>query len=72
MNSESSSTAAPLDPNLLAILANPTHPDRPPLKQVGAYLVCTLTGDGFPIVNGIPHLLPENVIPAAELANLIK
>lgn len=60
----------PLDPDLLAILANPVHPDRPPLRQQGAYLICTLTGVGFPILNGIPHLLPENIISAEEMAKL--
>jgi hypothetical protein len=56
-----------LDPELVAMLGNPLEPDRPPLVQKGAYLVCTKTGVGFPIVNGIPHLLPEDVISADEL-----
>lgn len=62
--------AQPLDPQLLEILGNPNHPDRPPLRQEGGYLICTVTGDGYPILNGIPHLLPENVIPASEMDKL--
>ena len=60
-----------LDPFLLAILANPCHPDRPSLIQKGNFLVCTITGQGFPIVNGIPHLLPENVIEPDQLKTLL-
>jgi len=60
-----------IDPKLLAVLANPNHPDRPPLKQVGNYLVCTVTGAGFPIVEGIPHLLPENEISPEEMKKLL-
>jgi len=56
-----------LDPKLVAVLANPLEPDRPPLEQRGDYLVCTKTGVGFPIVDGIPRLLPENAIPASEM-----
>ena len=56
-----------IDETLLSILANPCHPDRPPLKLVGEYLVCTVTGQGFPIADGIPHLLPEDMIPAEEM-----
>jgi uncharacterized protein YbaR (Trm112 family) len=60
-----------MDPELLAVLANPIHPDRPPLRQQGSYLICTLTGVGFPIVDGIPHLLPESAIPAEEMTRLL-
>lgn len=60
-----------LDPELVAMLANPIEEDRPALVQRGAYLVCTKTGVGFPIIDGIPRLLPENVIPAAELEKLL-
>jgi uncharacterized protein YbaR (Trm112 family) len=56
-----------LDPELVAMLANPLEADRPPLVQKGEYLVCTKTGVGFPIVDGIPHLLPEDVISAEDL-----
>lgn len=60
-----------IDPNLVAILANPLEPDRPPLKLVGNYLVCTKTGVGFPIVDDIPHMLPESAIPADKMKELL-
>lgn len=60
-----------IDEGLLSILANPCHPDRPPLRLEGRYLVCTLTGQGFPIVDGVPHLLPENVIEPDEMRRLL-
>jgi uncharacterized protein YbaR (Trm112 family) len=56
-----------LDPDLVAMLGNPLEDDRPPLVQQGAFLVCIKTGVGFPIINGIPHLLPEDVISAEDL-----
>ncbi len=49
-----------IDPDLLAILACPICEDRPPLRQEGDVLVCTKAGHRFPIVEGIPHLLPED------------
>jgi len=60
-----------IDEALLKILANPCHPDRPPLKLVGSYLVCTLTGQGFPIIDGIPRLLPEDMIEPSEMEKLL-
>lgn len=56
---------------VLALLANPLEPDRPPLRLEGNYLVCTKTGVGFPIIDDIPRLLPENVIPAEEMKTLL-
>lgn len=56
---------------LFEILVNPLRANRPPLQRVGDYLVCTESGDGFPIVNGIPQLLPENVIPSEQLQALL-
>ncbi|RYG49472.1 Trm112 family protein [bacterium] len=58
-------------PDLLAKLANPLHPDRPPVVQKGDYVVCTKTGMGFPIVDGIPHMLPEDAIPAEKMKELL-
>lgn len=60
-----------IDPELLKILANPLEDDRPPLREEGDYLVCTKTGVGFPVVDGIPHLLPEDVIPAEKMRELL-
>ena len=51
----------------LSVLANPLEPDRPPLRRVGDLLVCSRTGVGFPIIDGIPHLLREDVISAEEV-----
>ena len=55
-----------IDPDLLAILACPICEDRPPLRQEGDTLVCTKAGHGFPVIAGIPHLLPEDVIQPEE------
>lgn len=60
-----------IDPELLKILGNPLEPDRPPLREEGNFLICTRTGVGFPVVDGIPHLLPEDAIPAARLKELM-
>jgi uncharacterized protein YbaR (Trm112 family) len=60
-----------IDPKLLEILGNPLEPDRPPLREERGYLVCTKTGVGFPIEDGIPQLLPENAIPAETLKRLL-
>jgi uncharacterized protein YbaR (Trm112 family) len=51
----------------LEVLANPLEPDRPRLRRVGDLLVCSKTGVGFPIIQGIPHLLPEDMISAEEV-----
>lgn len=53
-----------LDPKLLALLADPTDPTRTGLELRGDRLVNPATGTAFPIVDGIPQLLPENAIPA--------
>jgi uncharacterized protein YbaR (Trm112 family) len=57
---------------VLAKLANPLEPDRPPLRKVGDYLVCTKTGVGFPIRDGVPRLLPEDVISAEDMKEILK
>lgn len=56
-----------IDPRLLEILACPLTNERPPLRLQGDYLVCDACAKAFPIVNGIPHLLPENAIPLEKL-----
>ncbi len=61
-----------MDDQFLALLANPNDPDRSPLTKTGDYLVCAKTGTGFPIVDGIPQLLPENEIPADKMKELLK
>lgn len=55
-----------LDPDLLAILACPLCDERPPLEEIGEHLVCSKCGSRYPVVDGIPHLLPEDAIPPSE------
>ncbi len=50
-----------IDPELLKSLGCPLHPDRPPLREESGHLVCP-EGHRFPVVDGIPHLLPEDAI----------
>jgi uncharacterized protein YbaR (Trm112 family) len=56
-----------LDPDFVAMLGCPLNEDRPPLRQDGDYLICDVCAKAFPIVNGIPHLLPENAIELKEM-----
>ena len=49
-----------IDPGLLEILRSPLLPDGPPLVEEGDWLVCREGGHRFPVVDGIPHLLPED------------
>jgi uncharacterized protein YbaR (Trm112 family) len=60
-----------IDSEFLKILGCPLHPERPPFEQKGGYLVCSVSGHGFPIVDGIPHLLPEDVIEVEKLKELL-
>ena len=61
-----------IKPELLALLACPLCPERSPLTQVGDYLVCTKEGTGFPIVDGIPRLLPESAISPEEMKEKVR
>ena len=54
----------------LALLACPICEAHAPLKQLGGYLVCTADGTGFPIVGGIPQLLPESAIAPTRMKEL--
>jgi len=60
-----------LDPELLAVLACPLEAERPPLESQGRYLVCTSCGYGFEIIDGIPHLLPDDAISPDRLKELL-
>jgi uncharacterized protein YbaR (Trm112 family) len=60
-----------MDDQFLELLANPNDPERSPLVRKVDYLVCSKTGVGFPIVDGIPQLLPENEIPADKMKELL-
>lgn len=55
--------AAVIDPLLLAVVACPLERGRPPLRLDGDRLICDSCLHAFPIVDGIPHLLPESAIP---------
>lgn len=56
-----------MDPKLLEILACPLSETRPPLRQQGDYLICDECQKAFPIVGGIPHLLPEDAMDLSEV-----
>lgn len=51
-----------MDPGLLEILACPVCDERPALLLEDDRLRCSLCGRRYPIVDGIPHLLPESAI----------
>lgn len=52
--------------DLIELLACPVCEDRPGLKQVGEWLVCEVCDRHYPIVEGIPHLLPESGVVGGE------
>lgn len=60
-----------INPELLPILACPVCEERPPLRLDGEFLICTLHGHGYRIVDGIPHLLPENAISPENMKELL-
>jgi uncharacterized protein YbaR (Trm112 family) len=51
--------AKDIEPFLLELLACPRCEDRPPLRKEGLFVICDKCGARYPIVNGIPNLLPE-------------
>ena len=55
-----------IDPELLKILACPVCEERPPLREEGAFLICTLRGHAYQVIDGIPHLLPEEALSPEE------
>lgn len=57
-----------IDAALLEILRCPIHPDGPPFVVEGDRLVCSVGKHAFPVVDGIPHLLPEDAQPLEEVA----
>ncbi len=54
-----------VDPEMLALLRCPLHPDTGELREVGERLVCP-QGHAYPVVDGIPHLLPEDAQTVEE------
>jgi uncharacterized protein YbaR (Trm112 family) len=59
-----------VDPKLLELLACPRCDSRPPLRQAGEFLICTMCGYGYSVINGIPHLLVEEAIPPEKLKDV--
>ncbi|MBN8690512.1 MAG: Trm112 family protein [Armatimonadetes bacterium] len=57
-----------IEPELLRTVACPRCDHRPGLTQKDQYLVCPDCGAKYPIVDGIPQLLPED----AEFENQSK
>lgn len=51
-----------MDPDFVAILACPLEATRPPLELRDAKLVCNSCGATFPVIDGIPRLLPEDAV----------
>lgn len=58
-----------IDPEFLSFLACPICEERPPFRVEGKTLICTLAGHKFAVVDGVPHLLPEDVIDEREPVN---
>lgn len=56
-----------LDDLLLEVLACPRCPSRPPVRQAGDFLVCTECRCRYPVVDGIPQMLPESAMPPDEM-----
>ena len=56
-----------IDLELLALLACPNCDDRPPLRLEGDYLICDSCKSAYPIIDDIPHLLPEDARPLSEV-----
>ncbi len=59
-----------IDPSLLEVLGCPLEPERPPFRESGDFLICTSCGSAFPVVGGIPHLLPEDAIPPEKVKEM--
>jgi uncharacterized protein YbaR (Trm112 family) len=57
-----------MDVRLLEILRCPLHPNGPQLRLAGSLLICQVDGAGFRIEDDIPNMLPEDVVPADQVA----
>ncbi len=56
---------------MLELLACPVCDQRPRVEKRGELLVCTLKGHGFRIVDGVPQMLPEDVLQPDEVKDLL-
>ncbi|MBL8087208.1 MAG: Trm112 family protein [Chthonomonas sp.] len=61
-----------MEPDFLELLACPRCATRPALELRSDLLVCTECGCGYRVVNGIPHLLPEDAIESESLKELLR
>ena len=52
--------------DLLDILACPRCDERPKLELKDGRLVCPVCRHSYPIVDGVPHLLPEDAEPPED------
>ena len=55
----------PVDAKLLEILRCPACEERPPVREEGDALVCVQCGRRYPVEDGIPRMIVEDVTPAA-------
>ena len=56
-----------IDPAFLEIMRCPLHPEGPPLTERGHFLICGIDGSGYRVVDGIPHMLPEDAVSAPDV-----
>ncbi len=61
-----------MDDALLEVLACPRCETHPPVRRVGMFLVCPECESGYPIVEGIPHMLPEDAVSKEEWEKEVK
>lgn len=50
-----------LDPQLLNLLRCPVCEERPELREEGDELVCTECARRYPVMNGIPRLVADDL-----------
>lgn len=56
-----------MDPKLLEILACPVCKQPLQLGKSGQMLICQAEGIGYPIVDGIPHLVESSALPIQKI-----
>lgn len=52
----------------MLLFACPNCDERPQLVENGPFLVCPVCHRHYPIINGIPHLLPESGLSPEDAA----
>jgi uncharacterized protein YbaR (Trm112 family) len=56
-----------MDPKLLEILACPVCKQSLHLGKSGQMLICQAEGIGYPIVDGIPHLVESSAVSIQKI-----